>query len=115
MKWWIVSKESELVSLREHASNEDSQVDSGPTMQRTQMQTDRIKSERLFSSVTVEHFPQLCLNNSHVGLVLFCRRVKRQDNQVVVIRSVILAVKIKLNHFRTLTFVYFFLLKNFNL
>lgn len=93
--------------MREHASNKDSQADRDPTMRCAQRQTGRIKSERLFSSVTVEHFPQLCLNSSHVGLVLFYGGVKRQDNHVVVIRSVILAVKIKLNCFRTLRFVGF--------
>lgn len=43
-----------------------------------QRQTCRVNSGRLFSSVTVEYFPQLCCSSCSVDLVLFCAGVKRQ-------------------------------------
>lgn len=57
-----------------------SQADGCPTTQCTQRQTCTMKSGRLFSSVTVEYFPQLCLNSSCVDLVLFHGGVKRQSH-----------------------------------
>lgn len=57
-----------------------SQADSCPTTQCTQRQTWSMKSGRLFSSVTVQYFPQLCLNSSCVDLVVFYGGVKRQSH-----------------------------------
>lgn len=43
-----------------------------------QRQTCRMNSGRLFSSVMVEYFPQLCYNSCSVDLVLFCEGIERQ-------------------------------------